>query len=362
MSVVCLEKDREVGLPVRCAEGVAASTLAGLVPVRPAWIAREVHGAKLVAPDGTVVESIPGEKGYVLHRKVFDADLAAMAAEAGAEVLTKAYVRGLVVERGRVCGVQVERLGKTHTLRASVVIGADGVESRVGRWAGLDTHTPPDDIAACVQMTLAGIDIRSDMAEFYFGGDVAPGGYAWVFPKGEGTANVGLGIPRRFNRSRKAIDYLTAFVESRFPKASVLTLVAGSVPLVPLACDFVADGLMLAGDAAHHASPISGGGICNALIAGQLAGEVAADCIRAGDVSKRSLMRYQKAWMKKEGNINKRLFKIKKVLFELSDQELNKIAATLLDLSPSQRTAFQIIKTGIIRHPKLVVDLAKSVF
>ena len=91
-SVLVLEKDREAGIPVRCAEGVSQKSLSDLVDIRDKWIAQEIRGGRLVAPDGTVVESMPDEIGYVLHRRLFDPDLTALAAEAGAEIWTKAYV------------------------------------------------------------------------------------------------------------------------------------------------------------------------------------------------------------------------------------------------------------------------------
>jgi len=208
-SVLLFEKDREIGLPARCAEGVSAASLNAQVQARPSWVAAEIRGARIVAPDGTVVDCCPGDTGYVLHRKVFDADLAAMAAEAGAEIVTKACVTGLLRENGAVSGVRVEHLGRAVEVRARGVIGADGVESRVGRWAGLDTRTPPDSIACCVQGTLGGLDPDPALAEFHFGSAVAPGGYAWVFPKGNRTANVvsesrgpRTGSGRRWNTGR----------------------------------------------------------------------------------------------------------------------------------------------------------------
>jgi digeranylgeranylglycerophospholipid reductase len=359
-SVALFEKDREIGLPVRCAEGVSAEGLERLVPVRPAWIARSVRGARLVAPDGTGVVSQPGETGYVLNRKHFDADLASFAADAGAEVLTKAYVSGLLVEEGRVRGVHLEHLGERTTVRCSVVIGADGVESRVGRWAGLDTATPPEEIASCAQATLAGLRRDPDTAEFHFGTSVAPGGYAWVFPKGERSANVGLGIPASAARLRKPIDRLQDFTERLFPGASVLTLVAGGVPLCPPPDDIVTDGVMLAGDAAHQANPITGGGILNALVAGKLAGETAAEAAAEGDTSRRRLAAYQKAWMHAGGKAIERQYRLKRAMFSLDDSELNRIARTLLDIPPEERTAFQIFKAGLFKHPRLLLELAKA--
>ncbi|MBN2201223.1 NAD(P)/FAD-dependent oxidoreductase [bacterium] len=361
-SVMVFEKDREIGLPVRCAEGVSSRGLEGLVTVRPSWIAREVRGAKLVAPDGTVVTACPGDTGTVLHRKVFDADLAAMAAEAGAVFLTKACVTGLLRENGAVSGVRVEHLGRIFDVAAKIVIGADGVESAVGRWAGLDTRTPPEFIASCAQATVAGLDPDPELAEFHFGSAVAPGGYAWVFPKGGRTANVGLGVPEAACRVRKPVDLLKDFLERRCPGASVLTWIAGGVPLCPPRGDIVADGLILVGDAAHQASPLTGGGILNALIAGRLAGETAAGCVRRGDVSKKALGAYVKAWMKAEGENIERDFRIKKVVYGLSDEELNGVARTLSAIPEEKRTAAEIFKAGLFKHPKLAFEMFRSFF
>lgn len=365
VSVLLLEKDREIGLPVRCAEGVSEKGLQTFIPDFPQeWISRTIIGVRLVAPDGRAVDAYTGERGFILDRKRFDADLAKMAAEKGAEILTKAYVSGLIVDHGFVKGVYGEYLGQPFTVEASIVIGADGVESRVGRWAGLKTQCPLRDIETCVQATLGGLgkseyQFNPDIVELHFGHEVAPVGYAWVFPKSSSSANVGLGISGEHARLKKPIEYLKAFIDHRFPNASVLTWVAGSVPVAPIFGDIVANGLMLVGDAAHQATPITGGGILNAIQAGRLAGEVAGEAIRSGDVSKKKLLAYQKAWMKTEGKINERLYKIKNVLFELSDAELNRVADTLLKIPPDQRNVFNIVKAGLFRHPKLILELAK---
>ncbi|MBN1893925.1 NAD(P)/FAD-dependent oxidoreductase [bacterium] len=358
-SVLLLEKDGEIGVPVRCAEGVAEKSLKDLVDVNPQWIARTITGGRLVAPDGTAVESYPDERGYVLHRKLFDADLAAMAAKAGAEIRTKAYVFGLLFENGRVDGVRLRHLGHDYSIRSSLVIGADGVESRVGRWAGLETCTPHHEMESCVQMTLANIPIDPDVVEFRFGHHVAPGGYLWIFPKGPKSANVGLGISGDKASRKKALYYLREFVERNFPHAGILSMVAGGVPAGQSLKSLVADGIMLVGDAARQTNPLTGGGIINAMIAGRIAGRVAAEAVKDGDVSAARLTPYEKEWIKAEGRNNDLSYKIKRVVYRFSDHELNEIARMLLKLPPRKRTAFNIFKTALFRHPKLVLDAAR---
>jgi len=201
LSVLLLEKRQEIGSPVRCAEGVAGQALAAFIEPDRRWIAAEVRRSEIttVANGGRKTLSIEGGMGYILERRIFDRRLAELACQAGAEVMVKTPVVGLVHENGRVCGVKIlhggplSRRGELE-IAAQVVIAADGVESQVGRWAGLPLQLPLEDTMVCAQYLLAGIEIDPTCNLFMLGPDLAPGGYAWVFPKGENKANVGLGV------------------------------------------------------------------------------------------------------------------------------------------------------------------------
>jgi digeranylgeranylglycerophospholipid reductase len=361
LTVLLLEKDREVGVPVRCAEGVGEASLKMVVEPRERWISTVVEGAVLVAPDGQEVVLENGkERGYVLERKIFDYDLAMMAAEAGADVLTKAYVYDLIKPNGQVEGVRVQHIGKTYDIRAKVVIGADGVESRVGRWAGLRTNIKLKDLESCLQMTLTNIRVDSRYIWLYFGKQVAPGGYLWVFPKSDTVANVGLGVSGNYARERAAHLYLKDFIDRHFPNASVLYTVVGGVPCAPTLKKIVGDGVMLVGDAAHQANPISGGGIVTAMMAGRLAGRVAAEAVKEGDVSEKRLREYPEEWHRLEGKNHERLYKVKNAVHKLSDEDLNRTAQTVLSLPPEKRTLVNIFKSALVKHPTLIFEAIKA--
>lgn len=358
LSVLLLEKDREIGIPVRCAEGVSEEGIRSIIDLKPHWIAQVICGAKLVAPNGTKVLSYTSDRGYILHRRFFDADLARMASEAGADVLTKAYVHDLIYNNHTVSGIRMTHIGDEYQIHAKCVIGADGVESRIGRRAGIQTDLSPKEIASCVQMTLANIDINPELVEFYFGSEIAPEGYLWVFPKGNGVANVGLGISGTSARKKKPIVFLREFVERKYPKCSVLNVVGGAVPLSAGLKQIVGNGIMLVGDAAQQTNPLSGGGIVNAMIAGKIAGEVAAEAIKNNDVSKKGMNSYYKKWMKCEGRNNRKSYKIKKVIHRFSDDDLNHLAQLLLEIPQEERTGFRIFKLALKKHPKLIRDAA----
>lgn len=324
-SVLLLEKDREIGLPVRCAEGTDLGGLKQLLPeIKDEWVSQVVDKAQVVAPDGRFVDGFTGDKGLVLHRRLFDPALAAMAAEAGAEIQTKAYVFGLIKNGDQICGVKVRHLGEEKKVGASIVIGADGIESRVGRWGGIDTAVPMHEMESCAQATLTNIDIDPQTAIFWIGSEVAPMGYAWMFPKGEGWANVGLGISGKYSAKKRAIDYLNDFIDKVYPGAAVLNLVAGGVPSTRQLSDLVRGGLMLVGDAARQTDPLTGGGITNAMFAGEFAGKTAAEAVNEKDFSKKSLERYSKRWGKQRAKSVDLAYRIKNVVFKFSDDDYNK--------------------------------------
>lgn len=357
--VLLLEKDREIGIPVRCAEGVGDEGLRMVVDVQPRWIAQKIAGAYLYSPSGLRVRAATGQIGYVLNRKIFDYDLAKIAADQGAKVLTKAYVYGLLQKNGTVQGVKVSHLGTGHQIRAKIIIGADGVESRVGRWAGLRTHTRMHDMETCAQVTATDVDIEEDHCHFYFGQQVAPGGYAWVFPKGNGKANVGLGISGDYAKDKSPFEYLQSFLKEHFPKVSLLTMVAGGVPCAATLRNIVTNGLMLVGDAAHQANPISGGGIVSGMIAAKFAGQIAAQAVKDRDVSEKRLSEYVKLWNKSEGSVHRRMYRVKEAVYKLSDEDLDKTAEILLDLPLEKRTVLGIFKAGLRKHPGLILEAIK---
>jgi len=357
--VLMLEKDREVGIPVRCAEAVGEKGIKKIIELKDEWIANHIEAVRLVAPDSTVVKVHHEDVGFVLDRKRFDYDLAKMAASSGVEVKTKAYVYGLLKENGAVTGVKVKHLGKDYEIRSKIVIGADGVESRVGRWAGLRTHLKLQDIETCAQMTVSNIKIERQYCDFYFSYEIAPGGYLWVFPKNENTANIGLGISGEYAHQKSALSYLKEFMKKKFPDASVLTTVAGGVPCAPYMKNIVTDGLMLTGDAAHQSNPISGGGIVLGMLAAKIAGKVAAKAINENNVAEKRLSEYVVEWDKIGGNNHRRAYKLKESVYKLTDDDLNRTAEAINKKSDDKHTIINIFKTALMKHPKLIPDMIK---
>jgi digeranylgeranylglycerophospholipid reductase len=361
--VCILEKRPAIGTPVRCAEGIGKEPLKEFIDPDPRWIAADIERARLIAPDGTSVnleqDRAGNEVGYVLDRKVFDRELVWQAAEAGSDVMVKARATAPIMENGAVKGAKVVACGRSMDIHADVVIAADGVEAQFARRAGLDTTVPLREMMTCVQYLMTDIDIDPVSTDFYLGNEIAPEGYLWVFPKGERTANVGIGISGRKSRDgSRPKDYLDRFVANRFPDGKVIEYIVGGVSVCrPLDCT-VADGLMVAGDAARVVDPLTGGGIYNAMFTGRLAGDVASESVSTGDCSRDALMRYDAAWRaSRMGTVLERNYKIKEYFITLDDKKLNNLAASLANASFEEFKAAAIIKELIKRNPRMLLEL-----
>ncbi|MFA7694793.1 MAG: NAD(P)/FAD-dependent oxidoreductase [Methanoregula sp.] len=363
LTACLVEKRPAIGVPIRCAEGIGKEALAEFMEPDPRWISADMDGAGIVAPDGfemTLESSMAGGKvGYILDRKVFDRELVWQAAEAGAEVYVKTRASAPLVHDGRVKGAQIESCGTTTRVSAEVVIAADGVESKFGKWCGIDTTVPVREIMSSVQYVMADIDINPRATIFYLGNEVAPEGYLWVFPKGKRTANVGIGISgKKSGKGHRAKDYLDRFVKQKFPHGKTIECIVGGVSVCrPLECT-VADGLILAGDAARVVDPLTGGGIYNAMYTGKLAATVAADCIAKGDTSKKALMAYDREWRaSKMGKGIERNYLIKEYLIKQSDEKLNTIVHSVSKLDLKEFSTLTLVKELLKANPKLLVEL-----
>ena len=360
LEVVLLERDRAVGAPVRCAEGVGDAGLREFAsPEGAPWVARKITRVIFLAPDDTEVQVAERDVGWILDRTRFDAFLASEAVAAGADLQVGTEATGMTREPDGRWAVTVRGPGGRDVVRARVVIGADGVETMVGRWAGLDTRVPARDMESCAQYVVQGIDFDPDAIYLQFGEDIAPGGYAWLFPKGEGVANVGLGIVALKSDGRNARAYLDAWIARRYPRGARTGYTVGGVIVHTTVRQAYTDGVLVAGDAAHMINPLSGGGIVNAMKAGRLAGRTAAAAICTGDTSAGRLAAYHRDWMQLLGDDHLKYYRIKQALEHLDDAFFNGLARTVNAIPREKRTLGRIFAHALVKHPQMIPVAAR---
>jgi len=361
--VLMIEKRPEIGAPIRCAEGVSRAWLDEVnIKVDKRWVANSVDGAKLVSPSGSsfyVDEKMAGnEVGMVLERHFFDKTMAASAAKAGAEIMLKTSATGVTKKDGKVVGVTASSFGEPLSIDAKCVIAADGFESQIGRWAGIDTGLKQTDITTCFQYRLTGIDIEDRYCEFFIG-SAAPGGYVWVFPKDEETANVGLGVMlSRLRGPGEVKGYLDRFIREneRFARGQPLEAVAGAVSVSPPLDETVMDGLMLVGDAARLIDSITGGGIAHACLSGMYAGKVAGKALEAKDLSREGLQEYETLWRDRLENKLWRNWMAKEKLITITDEQFDTIIETLDEAGVEKMSVYNILRVIKERLPDLVKE------
>ena len=361
LSVLGVEKRAEIGAPKRCGEAVSRHGMIERIGIEPkgSWLIQEVHGAIVYAPNGKHIRiDYDGPEGWVVERKMFDKHLAALAAKAGAKVIAKVEAKNFRRENGLVKAT-LESEGEKQEIEAKIVIAADGVESLVAREFGVNTTNKLVDICSGAQFEMAGVKLANpNMIEFFFDTVGAPGGYLWIFPKGEGVANVGIGVRKPWAQ-KTALEYLRDFVAKRpdLKDASIIEVNSGGVPVGGFLKDSVADNLLIVGDAAHQVNPIHGGGIPEAYMAGRLAAEAAAEAVQKGDFSKKALKKYDEAWEEQRGGKLKRILKLREVMESMSDEDLNWLAGylqgeDLVDLSRS--SGFTRLAKILMKKPKLL--------
>ena len=363
LSIILLERDDAVGTPVRCGEGVGSAGLSEFVDPGPPdslapWISRRISRVVFRAPNGSEVRVAEGDVGYILDRALFEPAIAAEARDAGADIRTGAEAVAMTRDGDRWTVVADGRIGRGE-ISARVVIGADGVESAVGRWAGLDTRVRARDMESCAQYVVDGTTIDANAIVLHFGDRVAPGGYAWVFPKGVRSANVGLGVLGLRAGGRSAVAWLDDYVARHFPNASVSTRTVGGVIVSATVARTFADGLVLCGDAAHMINPLSGGGIVNAMKSGRLAAETTVAALRSGNASASALESYHARWMRLLGDDHVRFYRVKEALARFDDALYDNLARTVNRIPEPRRTLRRIFGEALVRHPTLLPVVAK---
>ena len=364
--VILIDKKSEIGTPKRCAEGIYDHGLKWLgIEPDPAWAVQRINGGTLIAPDKTRLtldETILPEKGYIIERKVFDKYMAMDAARAGAQIMVKTQAKSIQRgedSKGSFYTVDCEQMGEIIEVKARIVIAADGPESRVAKAFGVNSTTKPKYMMSGVQYEMVGVNCeRMDLIELHLGA-FAGGGYAWVFPKGDDIANVGIGISSESDRP--AIDYLNEFIESYPPlkDAKPVELNVGGDPIGGLIGQIYSDNLLVCGDAAGQVDPITGGGIILGMLGGMTAGQIASRAIKDGDYSKERLKEYDELYDEYTQGAIPKLAVGRDVYLSLSDDDLNQIIHAFEGLDYKSMSPKDILKVFFKLSPRLALKFRK---
>ncbi|AFK21854.1 NAD(P)/FAD-dependent oxidoreductase [Pyrococcus sp. ST04] len=356
-SVLLVDKKPAIGTPKQCAEGINVNVFKEFdIPYDKRFINREIYGARIYSPSGYTAELRYKEvSGVILERKVFDKMLAYYAAKEGAEVLARTEVVDVLKRNGKIVGVKAKHEGEPIEIEAEIIVAADGVESTVARKAGINTYAPPHefDSAYEYEMLIEGYD--PDLIHLWFGNEIAPRGYVWVFPKDEDRANVGIGI--NSDNEKTAKYYLDKWLkENNIPRNRILEINVGLVPVGGFVKELVKDNVLVVGDAARQVNPVHGGGMYEAMKASTIASKWIVRALEEENVE--LLKNYTKEWWETEGPKMEKLLRLRRAMEKLTDEDID-VFVQLLGGTDLEKLAsgnyFEVVK-ALMKHPKVLMS------
>ena len=326
--VVC-EEHKSVGIPTHCTGHLNLYGLKRLRlhPLPNNIVENEFKGVTFYSPFGKEFSiRFSSPVTCAVNRELFDKHLADLATKAGVEYRLGSRVESLILEKGSVKGVVVNRRGFKEMLSAKIVINAEGVSSAILRKVGFQSLERSMVVNAVhVEMDRLN-DVEGDSVEVYLGEKYAPGFFAWIIPKQEGTAKVGLatnvGNPRR---------YLHKFIRDhpiaslKLNKSKILNQSFHPISLGGPIPKTYHHGLLIVGDAASQVKPTTGGGVIFGLLCSKIAGEVVNEATKNNDFSERFLSHYQTRWRALIGFELTLMRQLRIMLNSISDRRIDRI-------------------------------------
>jgi digeranylgeranylglycerophospholipid reductase len=316
-SVLLLEKKEEIGNPPHPANSFFKGMLDKCGEVAdPSYVVHYLKGMQIISPSGRIVEV--ETPGYAIDKTKFDRFYAEKIMKTGVDLRKGIEVHDILRD-GKKFSVNTS----AGVFRSKLVIISDGINSKMASILGLNTMKHPEDIAWGIELEVRAPDLgKPKMFEYYIGNH-APGWKTTYSPRGGDNAAIGAYVRRC---GKDATPYLNVWVE-KFKKLKelgeleILRTLSGGDPIVTLPNEYITDGIMVVGGAAGQS------GIGYAMRAGQICGDVAADAIGKGDVSKNALSEYRKTW-EKEFRAEHYLGRIGlETLRKMTDREIDEMVA-----------------------------------
>ncbi|MGI0097712.1 MAG: NAD(P)/FAD-dependent oxidoreductase, partial [Nitrosopumilaceae archaeon] len=301
------------------------------IPWTEPEIEHHVKGVMAFSPDRET--SIPFDGvGYMLNRQKLPEVQNQRAQKMGVKFDFEINLTGLLYEGNQVIGVQGidNKTKQPYKKTGKVVIDATGITSmlrnQIQNTTKIERKIDRRDIESTGRHIMYFEKGEQDLSEFdpnyciiHLDQDIAPGGYGWVFPKGENKVNIGLGVEKTIldkrNKRLGKNDNVSSLIEEYLHRNKAIKnprLSTDPIDKNNATGNFqvsvrrqndclVANGYILVGDSAWMPKPLDAGGIGPALVAGTLIGKVVAEAIESGDVTEKGLWNYNKEFINEYG-------------------------------------------------------------
>jgi digeranylgeranylglycerophospholipid reductase len=310
--VTLIEEHAGPGSPLQCA-GLVTSR--GVPEYAQDSIVSMIRGAHIHSPLGyTLSLESKGTQGYVVDRPRLDSLLFERAVDSGAVPLLRTRVSSLSA-MDECVRVTAGCDGSPRVMTPRVVVGADGHNSTCRRATDL---SPPRHVVKGMQVDLEGVEMDPEFVEVFLGHKVAPGFFGWAVPAGD-VVRLGLcvwgdvGTPSTYLKKLMSMP--------RFARGRKVSTASGRIPL-GVGRSATSGPIVLVGDAACHAKPLSGGGV----FTGIRGAELAAEAVRAhlSDPETCSLKAYDELWREEFGRELAKAFRLRRIFLGLTDKKMDK--------------------------------------
>lgn len=334
LRVALLEKQHDIGFPIRTSGGSFIADITDL------GISSEFFHPIRSLVFGTSREQVridyPRESACVLDTRAAYQHLALQAAKQGVDLFIGTAAIEPIREGRTVLGVRTESASERLEYRSRVLVDASGQSAVIARacqilpssWSRLGTG---------VEFEAYVGDLEPSVSTLLVGSDIAPGGYAWVFPTGEFTARIGVGLLRP-ESAASPVEHLRRLIKN--PPSCIAKLGrvvpfeehGGVIPVEPAPARPLADGLLVVGDAGCQANPVVGEGIRPAMRFGRLAADVAAEAIRVNNCSVTGLKRFGAEWSNYH-RLQRRALEINRRMATYADHDWSRAIGALSQFS-----------------------------
>jgi digeranylgeranylglycerophospholipid reductase len=269
--------------------------------------------------------------GWTVNRLSWGQRLLQDAIDAGAKFLPNIHVGIPMVIGEQVSGVEYKDLssGQEVIVKSKIVVDASGFAAVIRNKLEsslIENDIDKGDIALCYReiLTLKMPLAEPEVARVFLGGEIAPQGYAWIFPKGAQEINAGVGITGGKGRGSPKSHFMK--FKKKYPLLFGTKLIdgkGGAVPVRRPLKSMVGHGVAFVGDAALQVNPIHGGGIGAGMRAGIILGEVVRGAIARRDLSATGLWSYNTRYLSNFGRRLASLEIFRRLLQGVSDEDMD---------------------------------------
>ena len=322
------------------------------VPWEGPEIEHSVKGVMAFSPDRETAIPFDGD-GYMLNRQLLPEMQNKRAVKMGIRFDYEINLTGLVYDDGQVTGVAgVDGTKNPYKKTAKVVIDATGMTSmlrnQISNTDKMEKRVDRRDVESTGRHIMYFESGIEDTTEFdpdyciiHLDQDIAPGGYGWVFPKGDNKVNIGLGVEKtlleRRNKRMQKRDTVTSLIQEYVQRNRAIknpTLSTDPEDANNATGNFqvsvrrqndclVAGGFLLVGDSAWMPKPLDAGGIGPALVAGTIAGRCVAEALESGDTTEAGLWKYNKEFIDEYGYKTAGLEIFRRLIQTLTNEQIN---------------------------------------